>query len=201
MILVPPSIEREGLESWQWLRPPWETPPQYPGQAVANLLQHYLNREPQPRQEVSLSWQEVYCLVSSYEPLLQALAASYPSAQSYYQGILAAAVEVGLKGPEVLLSVLWHAPRGNARQYPEGLGYLEQLVAAAQVQPNPATCPRKVLWEPLPDNARSQAKESSAGSLGMRRFPGRSLAQSPRPGSAIRTPFSCRNFSGTLRKI
>ena len=122
VILVPPSIEAERLESWQWLCPPWETPPQSPGQSVADFLQQHLTREPQLRPEVSLSWQEVYCLVSPFEPLLQALAASYPSMQSYYQGILEAAAAVGLKAPEVLLSVLWHAPRGNARQHPEMLG-------------------------------------------------------------------------------
>ena len=86
VILVPPSIETERLESWQWLCPPWETPPQYPGQSVANFLQQYLTREPQPRPEVSLSWQEVYCLVSPFEPLLQALAASYPSMRELLSG-------------------------------------------------------------------------------------------------------------------
>ena len=58
--------------------------------------------------------------------------------ESYYQGILAAAAKVGLYSPEELLSVLWHAPRGNAWQHPERLGYLQQLVTQAHVQPNPA---------------------------------------------------------------
>jgi hypothetical protein len=192
VVLVPPSIETERLESWEWLCPPWETLPQYPGQSVADFLQQYLTREPQPQPEVSLSWQEVYCLVSPFEPLLQALAASYPSTQSYYQGILAAAATVGLYSPEVLLSLLWHAPRGDARQYPEGLGYLKKLVAAAQVQPNPATFPENVPWKLILDNARSQASESSGGSPGPARFLGGSRAQSPQPGGAVRTPFSCR---------
>ncbi|MDO9531622.1 MAG: bifunctional DNA primase/polymerase [Deltaproteobacteria bacterium] len=192
VILVPPSIETERLESWEWLCPPWETPPQCPGQSVANFLQHYLTREPQPQPEVSLSWQEVYCLVSPFEPLLQALAASYPSTQSYYQGILAAAATVGLNSPEVLLSLLWHAPRGDARQYPEGLGHLKKLVAAAQVQPNPATFPENVPWKLILDDARSQARASFAGSPGPARFLDISRAQSPQPGGAVRTPFSCR---------
>ena len=170
VILVPPSMETEKLENWQWLCPPWETPPQDPGQSVADFLGHYLARETRPRPEVSLSWQEVYCLVSPFEALHQALSASCPSTQCYYQGILAAAAAVGLKAPEVLLSVLWHAPRGNARQDPEGLGYLEKLVAAAQVQANPATGPENVPWKPILDKAWSQARESSAGSLGPRRF-------------------------------
>ena len=142
MILIPPSIETESLESWQWLRPPWETPPQDPGRPVADFLQQHLTREPQPRSEVGLSWQEVYCLISPFEPLLQAFGALYTSMESYYQGILAAAAKVGLYSPEELLSVLWHAPRGNACQHPERLGYLQQLVTQAHVQPNPAPIER-----------------------------------------------------------
>jgi hypothetical protein len=201
MILVPPSIEAEGLESWQWLSPPWETPPQYPGQPVADFLQQHLAWEPQPPPEVSLSWQEVYCLVSPFEPLRQALTASYPSMESYYQGILAAAAEVGIDEQEVLLSVLRHAPRGNARQYPESLGYLEKLVAAALVQPDPANCPENVPWKPVLNKARYQARESSAGSPGPRQFLGRSRAQQSHPRRVIRTPFSCRKIRGDFRDI
>ena len=181
VILVPPSRETERSETWQWLCPPWEVPPQYPGQPVADFLQQHLTREPQPRPEVSLSWQEVYCLILSHEPLRQALAVSYPSIESYYQGILEAAAAVGLKAPEVLLSVLWHAPRGNARQHPEGLGYLEKLVAAAQVQPHPGTYPENVPWKLVLDNARSQAREFSAGSSGTAAFP------REKPGSSAST--------------
>lgn len=38
--------------------------------------------------------------------------------EDYYQGIIQAAMEVGLHNPEVLLPLLWHAPaeiRANAR--------------------------------------------------------------------------------------
>ena len=189
VILVPPSIEADGVESWQWLRPPWETPPQYPGQSVVDFLQQHLSRETKLRPEVSLSWQEVYCLVSPFEPMRQALAASYPSIESYYQGILAAAAAVGLTAPEVLLSVLWHAPRGNAPQYPEGLGYLEKLVAAAQVQPGPATCPENVPWKLILDNTRPQPWESSGGSSGLPRFLGRNRVQPPQSGGLRGPPF------------
>jgi hypothetical protein len=53
VILVPPSIEAESLESWQWLRPPWEIPPQDPGGPVADFLQQHLTQEPQPRSTFS----------------------------------------------------------------------------------------------------------------------------------------------------
>jgi hypothetical protein len=203
VILIPPSMEMESLESWQWLCPPWETPPQDPSRSVADFLEQHPTREPQLRPEVSLSWQEVYCLVSPFEPLRQALAASYPSIESYYQGILEAAAAVGLNGPEELLSVLWHAPRGNARQYPESLGYLQQLVAAAKIQPDSATGPKNVPWELFLDHARSQARDASAGSAGPgpRCFLKRRQVQPPQPGGAIRTPFSCRQIRGDFRKI
>ena len=201
VILVPPSRETESSETWQWLCPPWEVPPQYPGQAVVDFLQHYLTREPQPRPGVTLSWQEVYCLILSHEPLRRALAVSYPSTEGYYEGILEAAAAVGLQAPEVLLSVLRHAPRGNAPQYPEGLGYLEQLVAAAQVQPPPGTCPENIPWKPVRDNARTQARESSAVSPGLPFWVEKSRDQAPQPGGAMRTPFSCRQIRGNLRKI
>ncbi len=138
VVPVPPSFDAEMQETWQWLCPPWKEPPQYPGQPLLKFLLQHLTREPQPRPEISLSWQEVYCLVSPYETLLQALSASYPSIWNYYQGILDAAVAVGLKSPEVLLSLLWHAPRGKARQQPEIWGFLQKLVAEIQDRPERA---------------------------------------------------------------
>jgi len=83
VVLVPPSFDPEMRETWRWLCPPWEKPPQSPSQALSRFLQQHLTREPQPWPEVSFSWQEIYCLVSPYEPLLQALSASYPSMQDY----------------------------------------------------------------------------------------------------------------------
>ena len=205
---VPPSFDPEMQESWRWLCPPWEKAPQSPSRSLAKFLGDHLTREPQTRPEVSLSWQEVYCLVSPHEPLLRALSASYPSVQNYYQGILGAAAEVGIEAPEVLLSLLWHAPRGNARQHPEIWGYLQQLVAKAQYQPDTVTSPGNVPWEVLLDNALSLARETSAGSSGQAAdtpgppcFLQRRLAKPPQPGAAIRTPFSCRKIKGDLREI
>jgi hypothetical protein len=200
---APPSFDPEMQESWRWLCPPWEKAPQSPSRSLSKFLCDHLTREPQP--EVSLSWQEVYCLVSPHEPLLQALSASYPSMQNYYQGILGAATAVGLKAPEVLLALLWHAPRGNARQYPEIWGYLQQLVAEAQYQPDAVTSPGKVPWELSLDNALSLARETSAGSSGQAAdkpgFFQRCLAKPRQPGAAIRTPFSCRKIREDLSKI
>ena len=209
VVPVPPSFDPEmagNLASGCAL--PGRNRPNPPASLCLDFLQQHLTQEPQTRPEVSLSWQEVYCLVSPHEPLLQALSASYPSMQNYYQGILEAAVAVGLEAPEVLLSLLWHAPRGNARQHPEIWGFLQKLVAEAQDQPGPATSPGNVPWELFLDNALSLARETSGGSSGQAAdkpgpscFLQRRLAKPPQPGAAIRTPFSCRKTRGDLRKI
>ena len=205
---VPPSFDPEMQESWRWLCPPWEKAPQSPSRSLSKFLCDHLTREPQLRPEVSLSWQEVYCLVSPHEPLLQALSASYPSLQDYYQGILGAATAVGLNAPEVLLALLWHAPRGDARQSPEIWGSLQKLVARAQYEPGSAPSPGNAPWELFLNNAISLARETSAGSSGQAAdkpgSPGsfqRRLAQPPQSGAAIRTPFSCRRIREDLSTI
>ena len=139
--LLPPSFVPEIGETWQWLCPPWENAPQCPSQSLWKFLQPPPSREPQARPEINLSWQEIYCLVSPHEPLLQALSASYPSMQNYYQGILEAAAVIGINAPEVLLSLLWHAPRGNARQHPEIWDYLEQIGGRSRRPAGRSTCP------------------------------------------------------------
>jgi len=203
---APPSFDPEMQESWRWLCPPWEKAPQSPSRSLSKFLSDHLTREPQP--EVSLSWQEVYCLASPFAPLLQALSASYPSMQSYYQGILEAATAVGLKAPEVLLALLCHAPRGDARQYPEIWASLQKLVARAQYEPGSAPSPGNTPWELFLDNALALARETSAGSSGQAAnkpgSPGfftRRLAKPPQPRAAIRTPFSCRQIREDLSKI
>ena len=207
--LLPPSFDPEMGETWQWLCPPWENPPQYPSQSLEKFFQPPFSPESQARPEVNLSWQEIYCLVSPHETLLQALSASYPSMESYYQGILEAAATIGINAPEVLLSLLWHAPRGHARQHPEIWDYLQRLVAiAAADQPAAPPSPGNIPWELFLDNALALARESSPDPLGQAAVqPGpsgsfqRRLAQPPQSGAAVRTPFSCRKTGEDLSKV
>ena len=208
VVPVPPSFDAEMQETWRWVCPPWENPPQCPSQPLSRFLQQHLTRETQSRPEVSLSWQEVYCLVSPFEPLLQALSASYPSIWNYYQGILEAAVAAGLTSPEVLLSLLWHAPRGNARQQPEIWGFLQKLVAEGQDQPGTVMSPENVPWEVYLGNFLALAKEPSDSGSGQPAYkPGppcflqRRQAKPHQPGEALRTPFSCRKSGADLRKL
>ncbi len=143
---TPPKSDASGKARWRcsrlplilkWVKPgsgcalPGKTRPNIPASPWRSFSQPPLSPESQARPEVNLSWQEIYCLVSPHETLLQALSASYPSMESYYQGILEAAAAIGINAPEVLLSLLWHAPRGNARQHPEIWDYLQRLVAAS----------------------------------------------------------------------
>ncbi len=256
VVPVPPSFDAEMQETWRWLCPPWEAPPQYPGQPLMKFLLQHLTRKAQPqpevslswpevsvpqpevglpqpevglpqpeiilpqpevslswpevslsRPEVSLSWQEVYCLVAPYETLLQALSASYPSIWNYYQGIVDAAVAVGLNSPEVLLSLLWHAPRGKARQQPEIWDFLQKLVMESQDQVGAETPPENVPWEVYLGNFLALAKESSQSNSGQPAsrpgppcFLQRRQTKPPRLGESRRTPFSCRKTGAYLKK-
>jgi hypothetical protein len=206
VVPVPPSIDPESGETWRWQSPPWETPPESPSQSLSRFLQHQLPREVQPA--ISLSWQEVYCLVSPYEPLLQALSASHPSMPNYYHEILAAAAAAGIMAPEVLLSVLWHAPRGNARQHPAIWDYLQQLVAQTQNYAGAGSSPQPVPWGLAPNDARSCARETTAVSSdhwpdkpGQPGFPPRCQTKPSQPGAAKRTSFSGRRIREDLTKI
>jgi hypothetical protein len=208
VVPVPPAFDPETQETWRWLSPPWEKPPQPPSQSLLFLLEQHFTRGPQPRPEPSLSWQEVYCLASPFEPLLQALAATSSSMHDYYQRIIEAALAAGIKSPEPLLSLLWHAPRGNAALPPAIGDYLQELVAKLQFDPGAATSLGNMPWEFFLDNAMTLVKATAAGGSdqpagkpGPTGFLQRSLANPLPSGPAHRTPFSCRPARGNLRTI
>ncbi len=153
VVLIPPSTDPEGLESWRWLTPPWENRPQPPSSSLENFLQEHITRQPQARPRANLSWQEVYCLVSPYESLLQAMISSPTSMELYYQGILLAAREVGIRQPEILLPLLWHAPHGDARENSCRWESLMNLVATTADQSAAAPPPEEVPFDLILDNA------------------------------------------------
>jgi hypothetical protein len=204
--LLPPSFDPETGQTWEWLCPPWETPPQYPSQSLSNFFQPPLSPEAQARPEVNLSWQEIYCLVSPHELLLEALSASYPSMENYYQGILEAAAVIGINAPEVLLSLLWHTPGMPANTRKSGTTCRSWWPAGDQPAAPPS--PGNVPWELFLANALSLGREPSANRSGQAADqPGpagsfqRRLAQPPQPGAAVRTPFSCRKTREDLSKV
>jgi len=138
LVLAPPSLEWQSLEPWRWLKPPWESPPRPPGAAVWQFLQDYLPEPPVPAtlEEAQIPpWEEVYQRISRWDTVLKALLAPAASPEEYYQGLLQAALAVGLTEAPLLLGLLWHAPQGDARQRPERWQYLQGLVAQAAVHP------------------------------------------------------------------
>jgi hypothetical protein len=151
VVLAPPSFSPEFRESWRWLSSPWENPLPYPSEYFHNFFERQINREVESRFTANLSWQEIYCLVSPYKPLLKALSTPSPVMEDYYQNILQAAREAGLNSPEVLISLLWHAPCGDARQQPERWNFLEKLVMEVQSFPEP-TAPEGNLVDLFLDN-------------------------------------------------
>jgi hypothetical protein len=129
LALVPPSLEAQAREPWRWLQPPWEKPPHYPKPAVWQFLKKYLPSQ-QSIPEVP-TWAEIYRLISPHDMLLKTLLVPAGSPEDYCQGILNAALGLGLKEPAILLGLLWHAPHLDWRNRPARWEYLKELVAGA----------------------------------------------------------------------
>jgi hypothetical protein len=160
---APPSFDPETMETWRWVCPPWENPPQYPSRSLMQFVQQHRNREAQAHSVLDLSWQEIYCLVAPYQPLLQALSTPSGSMEDYYQGILTAARQAGIEAPELLITLLWQAPEGDARRYLGRLDYLQKLVAEAPDQ-SPVDTSRRNFPDALSlDNTRSDGIENYEG--------------------------------------
>jgi hypothetical protein len=194
---APPSLDPETMEIWRWVCPPWENPPQYPSQSLMQYFQQHLNREAPTHFVLNLSWQEIYCLVSPNQPLLQALSTPSGSMEDYYQGILQAARQAGIEAPELLITLLWQAPRGDARRYPEQWDYLQKLVAGGPDQSEAAASRTNVPLESSLNNDRYDKIKSSGGGSrepqapnGRPDLPKRRLRQPSQPGEVLRYPFA-----------
>jgi hypothetical protein len=136
LVLAPPSIEPQGRDPWRWRRPPWENPPQHPKPAVWQFIRNHASPSAAPGAEPQvLPWEDVYRNISPYGLVLKALLVPAPSVEAYYYGVLTTALGVGLKDPEVLLSLLWHAPHGDCRTRSGRWEYLQDLVAATPMVP------------------------------------------------------------------
>jgi len=169
-------------------------------ESISNDVPPPVIREPDAPGAVKFSWQEIYSQVSPHEALLQALLTSSQSMEEYYEGLLHDAREAGIDAPEVLLSLLWHAPQGDARQHPGRLEYLQKLVMEAQDQDRAAASPEKGSYDLILEQALSMvnkppdgpaaARPDKSGPSGFHQRP-RPLA--PQAGAAPRTPLSRRS--------
>jgi hypothetical protein len=174
---------------------------------VEKFLRQHIIARTQVRPAVKLSWQEIYCLASPYQPLLQALSAAPPLMEDYYHGIIQAAMEVGLQSPEVLLPLLWHAPWGDAHQRPERWEYLEKLVLEAPGQSGASSSQGTVPFELCLEEVLNGDQETSSrlpGGLPAKAecqgFLKRRLTKLPRPGTVPRNPCSSRKTWGDSKE-
>jgi len=139
LVLAPPSLEPRAQENLRWLRPPWESPPCRPSSRLWEFLQETVPNAGAPDLEEDLpppAWEEIYGTIAARPNVLQALLAPAADAEEYYLQLLQTALDAGLTDPQVLLGLLWHAPLGDARNRPQGLRELKNLIAGTQKEPS-----------------------------------------------------------------
>lgn len=138
--LLPPSLDPLTQRNWRWQNPPWDSAPSPLPFTIFNLL-HSLQEPGLPgsdfQEKLAVSWQELYCLIAPLETVLQAFTNHSASITDYYEKLLEAALEAGLTDSDILLSLFWHAPLGDARHRPERWAYLQNRVSFAQLGKSP----------------------------------------------------------------
>jgi hypothetical protein len=132
MAPLPPSLDVQSRNSWQWVNPPWEyLPPELP-HGLRNFLRQLAGPSPELETEDDiLPWEEVFRRITPHEPLLKALLAPYPSLEEYYGDLLTIALTSGLNDQRLLLGLLWHAPQGDAPENPGRGPQLRRMVLEA----------------------------------------------------------------------
>jgi hypothetical protein len=129
LVLTPPSLEPRTQANWRWLSPPWDSAPRPPSPILKKII-----KVAAPVPEASLpapvipSWEEIYPEIAPHSMVMQALMSPAASPEGYYQNLLEAAVAEGLKEPQLLLALMWHAPLGDVRERPQGWEYLQHLL-------------------------------------------------------------------------
>jgi hypothetical protein len=198
LVLVPPSLEPQARESWHWLQPPWESPPQQPKPAVWQFLSEYI-----PGAMVTpevLTWSEIYQAIAPHGCMLKALLVPPSSQEGYYQEILSTALALGFNDPAWLTALLWHAPHGHGRQNPDMRDYFQELVGKARSQRQesaPASKPPAML--PQPATAEPPAANPPPDVLEMFSGPGIFDPASDREGST--TPRFDKSVSGQFFQL
>jgi hypothetical protein len=131
LILVPPSLDPRLQTNLRWLRPPWESPPTRPSQALCRFITENAPRfaapQVKPLPEI-MAWNKIYPAIQPHPRLLQALLAPAASPAAYYRTLLGEAQAAGLGDAALLLGLLWHAPLGEAREPWDKLAHLEEVV-------------------------------------------------------------------------
>lgn len=137
---LPPSVDVQTREAWRWSTPPWAYPPrELPPGLLEFLQQNQLQGTVPETTHQVLPWEEVYRLITPHEQVLKALLSPYRSLEEYYRDLLDAALNAGFEDHDVLLSLLWHAPQGDASRNPGRGAQLERLVKDAGIKSVTAT--------------------------------------------------------------
>lgn len=130
LILAPPSLDPRTQDKWRWLRSPWDHALSQPSPILKRIIER---AAPEPESCLAApaipAWETIYPAIASHPRVLQALMSPAPDPESYYQCLLATALADGLRAPQLLLGLLWHAPWGDARERPQRLQYLQRLLS------------------------------------------------------------------------
>ena len=78
------------------------------------------------------TWEELYPIIYGSPKLLEALKTPVATRELYYQTILYAAIQTGLRHPRTLQALLWHAPHGVTRPGLEARQQLSQWAIEIQ---------------------------------------------------------------------
>ncbi len=129
LVPVPPS-RRPGGEPWVWLAAPWDLTLAPPGPPVWEFLEDFgflKEAEAQYLAEEMLSWDQVYGLIVPHQEVIRTLLTPAASVSAYYRQLADQAQQAGISDPNILCSLLWHAPQGDARTSPDRLAYIRKL--------------------------------------------------------------------------
>ncbi len=131
-VIVPPSLDPQVQEPVRWRQSPWEAPPTHLPPDLLAFLQEQIPGDPafQPAGDPEMpAWEDIYGVIAPHPAILQALLAPAATSREYYQNLLQSALSAGISDQPTLVAILWHAPRGEARQHPHGLQQIKELVA------------------------------------------------------------------------
>jgi hypothetical protein len=175
LVMAPPSLEPRTQANWRWLKPPWDSAPSPPPPVLRKIIEVTAPGPDSCRSARLIpSWEEIYPAIAPHPTVLQALMNPAPSPESYYQHLLAAAGAIGLKEPNVLLALLWHAPLGDARERPQGWNYLQQLL-------NHGALAGRLQAGPPQADAPDQPQATGAPIRALFQGPGRGVDSRPDP--------------------
>ncbi len=152
LVLVPPSLDPDHQGSWTWLSPPWEQPVGPPDPELLVILEEcgFLTRKAVTAPQDLPSWKAIFPVVCHSDALLQALLAPEDNGEQYYRKILQEALRAGFRERKFLMSLLWHAPYGEARSASHGRHLLARWEEEIHrlLSPGGTACPSGVP-EPL----------------------------------------------------